>query len=258
MSRALHLLALAAIVALALTTDAGAAPPPFEERRYRVELTGIQVHDWRYRSAVPLPVEAGWQRGDGTQTVGWQTTRPGILTATRNHLRRIGDVRLPAFVLNGFRRDPKLKATVDRSSEIVSKTGPPVCEGGKLDPECAGYVERTTPLPQACGRHELPMKLSFTPYEDGRTLETLIDADPAARYRECGPGTGAASWLPALDEELGTTFPDAGRRLKRLRRGGRLRLRHSAETDGCPLGEERQGFADCAVTDVTVEITRTR
>lgn len=244
---------------------ASAAGTVLEDRSYRIEVTGIQVIDWRSRTSWPLDGLAGWTSQDGTQTLGWQTTRTGGLRGTRYRVRRLGGVRLPTFAFTGSGRTPKIKATVLRKNTVVARDPTPVCEGGSLDDDCL-VVPLTRGVAQACGRKTPRMQVAVS-YEGDEnehlTIETTTEIDEL--YPQCGPTSGVMDLRPPTadsgrspDQDLDMTFRNASRRVARLGRGRTLKLRREVRL-GCPLPAIRPGYVDgCTTTDVTVELTRTR
>ncbi len=214
---------------------------------YDVDITGIQVTDWRYLSAHPLPETWGYTTGEGSQTIGFRTTRKG----------RLGAMRHQRLTLMGMDREPRIKGTVKRSSRVIFRPGPPVCEGGKLDPECANYDPTPKQQPQECRRQDLPVNLRIT--SSGNRQENLtvtVDADTRNRYANCGPDSGERSRLTEdLDEREVMVFDNVARRLNRLRVGRTVKIAREAQ-DGCPFPAPHAGFDVCRLTDVTLEITR--
>lgn len=253
------------LVALALVTPRAAAASIFEDRSYRVDVTGIQVVDWRARSSWPLDDLAGWTRQDGSQTLGWRTTRTGTIVGTRYRVRRLGGTTLPAFTIGSAGRRLRMRGTVLRSSRITRKAADPVCEGGSLDPECR-TSPAPLPVPQSCGRRTLAVQTTVAPSgSENEDLIVLVHARPDERYPQCGPVGGVMGLRPPTvgtgrspEGDLDVTFRDAAPRIGRLGRGRTLRL-HREVRLGCPLPAVRPGHVDaCTTTDLTVELTRTR
>lgn len=215
---------------------------------FAVDVTGTQVTDWRYRSAHPLPDTWGYTTGDGTQTLGFSTKRLGRLNASTVTGR---------LELWGMDREPAVKGTVDRASSVIFRPGPPVCEGGTLDPECAGYDPTPKPQPQDCRHRSLPVKVHLTASNrDNSGLTLALETETKGRFSQCGPDSGERStFTEKLDEHEVIAFANVARRLKRLKVGRTLKL-HGGKEDGCPMTAPRAGLDLCKTTDVTVEITR--
>jgi hypothetical protein len=257
-------LLVAAVPVAGVPAPASAAGEIAEDRTYRTEVTGIQVVDWRGRSSWPLDDLAGWSTQDGSQTLGWRTTRTGRLAATRYLRRRLGGTVLPPMALDGTTRAVRLRGTVRRTSAVRRRDPRPVCEGGALDPEC-----RVLPVPrsvaQSCGRRALPVRVHLG-VSGARNEDLLVttSAHPDRRYATCGPREVMALRPPTVgtgrspDGDLDVAFPDVARRLARLSRGRTLRLRSHVRL-GCPWPSIRPGVVDaCTTTDVSVELTRLR
>jgi hypothetical protein len=262
---AVAMLAAASLLAPGVAGSAAAADGFSEDRSYRVDVTGIQVVDWRARSSWPLDDLAGWTSQDGTQTLGWQTTRTGTLEGTRYLRRRVGGVVLPPFAFTGTGRAPRIKGTVLRKSTVTARDPTPVCEGGDLDDECL-VVPLTRGVAQACGRKtpQVRVVVSYAGDEnEDLTVQTTAEID--ALYPQCGPANGVMDLRPPTadsgrspDQDLDVTFPNVSRRVARLRKGATLKLRREVRL-GCPLPAIRPGYVDgCVTTDVTVELTRQR
>lgn len=260
---------LALFLAVPSAVPAGAsAAPAFEDRAFAVEITGIQTIDWRSRSSWPLDDDAGWTTQDGTQTLGWQTTRKGRIDGTRYRRRRLGTVTMPPFAINWVGRQPRIKATVKRVSAVQAKDPNPVCEGGTLDPECV-FVPLTHGVPQTCGgQRAVRLPVTIGPAgEQNERLRVATVAEVDELYPQCGPSgglmalrqPGPTAGTRVARDDLQAEFRAAARRLGRLRRGGRLTLRHRADL-GCPLPPAvTPGVVEsCVTTDITVELTRTR
>lgn len=249
--------AVSAVAAVALPATAAAGGDIARDVTFTVEVTGTQVHDWRYRSSEPLRDEDGWTSGDGSQTIGWHTTRTAKFEGIRYLKRNLGGTRLPDSVLLAPSREAKAKATVDRTSTVSRKDRHPVCEGGDLDPECALFVPLTIPVRQVGGRRDLPMRIDLFATGDQSGLEVKPVTTAAARYAECGPDTGPGSTLfRSFGEPLAVEFDGIARRATRLGLRKTLKLRRQIRSSGCLLPQTGAGFRSCATTDVTVELRR--
>jgi hypothetical protein len=261
----LALLLGALLLTLGLTSPARASNAFAEDRVFRVDVTGIQVVDWRARTSWPLDDLAGWTTQDGSQTLGWHTRRTGTLNGTRYLRRRVGDVVLPPFVLAGAGRALRIEGTVERRSAVRSRDPTPVCEGGTLDDDCL-VVPFPRSVPQTCGRRSIPVGVVVSPSgEENEDLVVTTAAAPDRRYPACGPSGGVMGLRPPTsgtgrspDADLDVAFRNVARRVGRVRRGGRLKLERELRL-GCPMPAIRPGVVDsCTTTHVTVELTRIR
>lgn len=283
-----HILAAAAIAGLAAVPAAASAAPTTTQTAYSIDITGIHVVDWSDQPGEKVECRA-WSAGSGTQTIGFSTPRKLRYTGLILTGRRPFPVPRFQLVPAGLGR---VKATVTRTGEWTDHVIPQSCtpcgpgsEYGECEPTAA--VDPATLL--SCGRRTIrrasatvvwsgkgePIRGDgdddlLTPLTDALTVS--VGASAQGLYRLCPPDLpdGAARALRTPDPQQLTIVGSRVQRLKRLAVGRTLTLKvqqdagYAVPVDGtgkasttCPkLGGP--GYAECATTDITVEITRTR
>jgi hypothetical protein len=249
---------LACLCALAAAAPASAASPKIEARQYAFDVTGIQVIDWQYRSESCGTEHAPCDEGAGTQTVGWSTPRPVIVDAMVARGRFPAGVRVDSFRLLGQRNAPKIRATVNREGKATHQDPPPACEGSAHTPDCL-FVPLPATVASECGRRTLDgLTLSLTQPEHDASILDVGTSEPFARnYTDCAPDSGAFNVVYQLGYSLDMRFEGVAGRLKRMKRGQKVKL-HSEDRVDCPMPTAVKGFARCVTTDVTVEVKRRR
>lgn len=286
---------LAALMLAATALGAAAAPAAqaltTTDMTFRVEITGIHDVQWSYKSLGWPDRCKSWTDGSGTQTIGISTRRPMTFRATRfdgRLPRAMKDV--PRFTLLGPFGRPRYRATVERQGDWREHVRPstpectpcgPLSEYGQCEGEQAPFV----PL-QRCGRHDLPEATTSvelvpagTADADDELLVSLGDAvkvelrtSLSGLFAQCAPNVQGGRSL-AQPEPLPLAVGGAKvRALKTLRVGRTLTLRASAQKallQVPEVGESRpeacsprtlagDGYRECATTEATIEIRRTR
>jgi len=277
----LVLLGAAAPTAHALTTT---------DMTFAVEVTGIHDVMWSYKSAGWPDTCKSWTDGAGTQTTGLSTRRPMTFRATRldgKLPRAMKDV--PRFTLLGPFGRPRYRATVERKGDWREYVRPATSECTPCGPlseygQCEGEQAPFVPL-QRCGRHDLPRAtaaLGFVPAgtadRDDELLVSLGDAltlelrtPLSGLFEQCAPDVQGGRSL-ARPEPLPLAVGGAKvRSLKTLRVGRKLTFKLSAQAglvqDGGPEAKPETctpatvaggGYRECATTEATVEVRRTR
>lgn len=243
------------LVAAVLVPATTASAASFHHAEYDLDVTGIQVIDWQYRSdSYPDPLP-GWVTGTGTATLGWHTTRPLRMWGQWSD-GRIGGRTYP-FSFEGPYNRPRIRATVERSADVTALARMPVCEGGKLDPECR-VLPSPAKVPQSCGRRTPTIAIDVAQPSFDRSLLDVKSKETFARlYRDCAPDSGAITAAYELAYPLEMRFAGAIAKIKRLRPGRQVKLRRTVEA-GCPLPVAANRYARCVTTDVTVEVRRRR
>lgn len=270
-----------AATALALPAAASAGTVT---KRYAVEITGIHQVDWTYQSGATRDECADWSAGAGSQTTGFSTRRPVRYTATRTT-----GPRPKGFpkVLWAPAREERAKITVAREvSDWNDHLAPGRCSPCELEGGCSGpAADRPQPPAPAtdCRRRSLPGQTLSTWFDTGHGPG--VDGDPLVGA--LGPvlqvqliaavGDAYDRCYPDLHEDLQLRTPDAlpvtvtgaGRVLK-LRPGRTITLKGSREKSvriiggvrdvktSCPKQLGGEGYGECAVTDVSIEIRRLR
>jgi hypothetical protein len=253
------LAALALGAGLAPQRAAAAAPEP-QMIELSVEITGMHLVDWQYRSDHYDDPTVGWTEGSGNQTLGWSTTRPLRAQLMKLPASVMGH-RLPPLQLVGFRQLPRLKGTVVRTARVRRLDPPPVCEGG--DVSSCGVMPLPRLQAQVCGRRPVKTGVEL----ELRAGTIVVRAQPAtpikSLFPRCAPDRPDQPFVAQLDVPTPDPvyFWDAANAIAKLRRGGKLKL-HEDRPGGarrCPLPKQTSnGYEECGVTDVTLEIRRVR
>lgn len=280
---------LAALPLLLLLAPAHARAADTVKMQFAVEVTGIHVVDWVHDPGTTDTCKA-WSKGSGTQTTGFSTKRPVRYTGMKI-VGKLPEImrNAPRFTLLGFGRTSDFKATVERKGDWEEHLIPnqrPCVPCGPLSEygECGD-----APLPPAplfsCGRRDIKAagaNLAFVAKgsdDDGPVaLTDALRVDLAASsdglFPHCPPeladGTGRELQQPDPRE---VSFVGAKvRKLQSLRVGQKITLKDSSEAgyvsesekaprelDACSSATlSGPGYRECAITDVTVEVRRTR
>jgi hypothetical protein len=282
-------LALAAVLALAAALPSPSGAATTKKLAFSVDVTGIHVVDWSDQPAEKADCRS-WSAGTGTQTIGFSTPRKLRYSA----LMVVGKtpIPVPRFQLLPT-RTVTLKTSVDRKADWTDHTPPntsactpcgPTSEYGP----CSDAVPDPAPLLN-CGRRTLKNVFGQLTYtgagERGPgagdddlvaaltdTLDLSVGASPAGLYTSCPPDwTGHTTQALHSPAPLRISFVGAKvRRLKKLAVGRSVTLKEQREVGyRVPLngtGSETQncskvggpGYTECAVTDVTLKLRRTR
>jgi hypothetical protein len=158
-----------------------------------------------------------------------------------------------------------LKGSLRRAGSLRYKSPPPCGEG-----QCSGgaSIIRTEKGSCPAKRPGVPIDLEMSKPGGGAEQLTVgfgvVDAE--SPWSNCPPDVGGSRNNLTLANPRAVLLRDGPGRIASLRRGGKLTLKGSWErgaTDGgeSPKCEKRlagEGMRQCAVTDVTVEVTRLR
>ena len=267
--RLITLLATAGALVAPAVAQAAAATP-----EYAVEVTAIHVVDWELRTANhPQPCK-GWTHGQGTQTLGVRTTK-----AARYMLLTIPGSG-PMFSMS---KAGKVSGHAQRELQKWQEHGVPqtractpcgpLSEYGECDENAKGDL--LAPLfdcraRKAPGTAVVTLALAGQATGEGGAVALTdslrVATSVGATFPHCPPTQNGG---PGLQAEQPTEVAIVGAQVKkllRLRPGQKLTLKGSEER-GIAAGQESQscskpagtvGYSECAVTDVTVEIRRTR
>ncbi|MDW5596812.1 hypothetical protein VSS74_20870 [Conexibacter stalactiti] len=199
----------------------------------------------------------------GTQSARWRMTRPMRITAIDNRglPRGMLGAGTPAFTLGGVLRQPRVVASVTRTSAVTDHEPPPACEGGGCGPA------RTVQLPQACGTRTLAFDFQNDGFrQSGDRLTVIPQLRPGTRtYVNCAPDAGIvltegdsllSPGLLAVEQISGV------RRVFGLARRASVTLRASNENYGgdCRLTSPPRPdlFEWCYTTSTAVTFTRVK
>jgi hypothetical protein len=268
MHRASFLAAIAALLALALPASACAyAHPTVTTMRLAVEITGVHVVDWRYQSTDDLAAAEVWTAGSGTQTLGFSTPKPLPYRAIVSRGKLPNGQSLAPLRLQPLSSKP-LKGSLRRSGSFRYKAPPPCGEG-----ECSGGapVQRTETGSCPAKRRGVPVGLDTSSPEvfQGRpTLDAFFGMveDVESPWADCPPDVNGSRNNLRLAQPRAVFLPGGLERIVKLRRGAKLTLKGDYEISSSPAGEKKgkcpplkgEGMSQCAVTDITVEVTRVR
>lgn len=253
-----------AVLAAALPASAGAfAHPTVTTMRLAVEITGIHVVDWHYQSTDDLSAEA-WTVGSGTQTLGFSTPKPLPYRAIVTRGKLPGGGSLPPLQLQPLATKP-LKGSLRRSGSFRHKEPAPCGEG-----QCSGAAPTVRVEKGSCPAKRRPVKTYLEMTHPGDGAEVLATTfgvvDVESAWSNCPPDVGGSRNNLTLANPRAVFLPNGIERIAKLRRGAKLTLKGSWERGAGESGETKQfakkltgkGMNQCAVTDVTVEITRLR
>lgn len=263
MKRAIYVAAALALLAALLPASASAfKPPQVTMMKLAVEVTGIHVVDWHYQSTDVLDPEEPWQLGSGTQTLGFSSPKPAIYFATVIRGNVPGG-NVEPFSLGQATTKP-LEASLRRKGSWRYHAGNPC--GGE---GCPGVVPIAHPKPSCPARRAtLPVTLEVThPRGQGAKLLTagfgLLNVRKP--WTNCPPDVDGARDRLSLSQPRAVFLPTGIDRVSGLRRGATVTLKGSTDLGSGESGEARKcpamsgkGMRQCAVTDVTVEVTRLR
>lgn len=244
-----------ALVALSPVATAGA-----ETRELTVDVTGIHVDDWRHADSGYPERCRFWTFGRGSQTIGLRTVRP---------------VRYQLFRSPGGARWFLAPVSVGRWAGSVQRSGswedhapPPTAECQPCGP-LSEYGECGEELPPVkatwdCRRRKLRSPLALL----GLGQALVVRFGGGVSFTDCPPDLGGRAVVELrLARPRQVSFSGAPlRKLLALGKGGSLTLKGSAEASyvngrtrgACARLPLVVGDAECAVTDVTVEVRRTR
>jgi hypothetical protein len=239
------------------------AAPRIHTMRLAVEVTGLHVVDWhREDEGFPDP-DRVWIQGEGTQILGFSTPRPVTYLASAFSGTLPGGEPVSPLALAPLHAVRPLRGLLRRHGSWHHGDGV-LCDREGGCPE--GVV---VPLHQKpdCPVRRLPVSASLaTAGGAGRARDRVVLKSeatiPSGLWRNCPPDMeGERAELLGLPTEL--TIPGAVRRIARLPLGGKATFKAAAER-GAASGAETAacpplkglGFQQCAVTDVTVEVTR--
>jgi hypothetical protein len=258
---------LGAVLALiALPTGAGAfAHPQVTTMRLAVEITGIHVVDWHYQSTDDLAGAESWTVGSGTQTLGFTTRKPLPFRAILTRGKLPGGGALPPLQLQPLSSSSPLKGSLRRTGSFRHKSPPPCGEG-----QCGGGAPTIRTEKGSCPAKRTPVPTYLETSRPGAGAEQLtvgfgvVDAESA--WSNCPPDVGGSRNNLTLANPRAVLLPDGMERIASLKRGGKLTLKGSwerAAADGtesprCAQKLAGAGMKQCAVTEVTVEVTRLR
>lgn len=252
----------AGVALLAALAPAGAAaftPPKVTMMKLAVEITGIHVVDWHYQSTETLDPEEPWQVGSGTQTLGFSTPKP-VIYGARLISGNVPGGNPEPFALTG-RSFGKMKSSLRRRATWRYNDGNPC--GGE---GCPQVPPSTHPKPSCpAKRADLSATLELVGPKRDRLNLGFTALKVKNPWTNCPPDVDGARDRLSLAQPGAITLPAGIARLSKLRRGGKLTLKGSAEIGSDDRSESRkcppmsgQGMRQCAVTEVTVEVTRLR
>jgi hypothetical protein len=252
------------------TPDAAArfAPPRVTSMRLAVEITGIHVVDWHLQEeGFPDPSRA-WVAGKGTQTLGFSAPRPVVYLATAASGTTPDGTPLSPLAVVPLHEKPE-KGSLRRRASWRHSDGPSCdSEGHCEDPVLVPPLHQTPSCPAK--RLPVPVKLEVTgpagaPVRNALTV-SFASLGLDGLWNACPPDIDGAVRPLALAQPHAVTIPGGVGSIARLHRGQKVTLKgsyqrgitdRSAESRTCPrLGGI--GQQECAVTDVTVEVTRLR
>ena len=245
----------AAAAALGLATGAGAQSVPTVSRvDLEVDVTGIHVDRWHFADDGYPDAGRTWVEGKGTQTLGLSTRRP-----VRFHAMLVGGrlLLVPTAApkpLNGSLR--RTQQWHHNDVEQCDREGG--CDGEV--PVVPLHVKPNCPAK----RVDVPASVQVTPSAGGH-LKVTFGAMKLDLWSNCPPDIEGIRRPLTLAQPLLLDFGAVAHRVGRLGRGETLTLKHSHQmgaTDGllassCPA-LSGTGMHECAVTDITVEVTRVR
>ena len=269
--RSRSLLAAAAAAVAAAVALAAAAPAHAADPVLAVDITGIHVVDWAFDSGGYPDECQAWTKGSGTQTLGLRTPKP-----VRYDLLDVVTTKLLLPKGTGRFAGSAQRSAVWREHAVPLTSACTPCGPRSEYGECEeGDGDLLAPL-WDCRRRtpkaEAMLQLVPSGTELGDGVVTLADtlvvttAVPAA-FPHCPPDFDGSpvsthSEQPLEVRIVGPTV----RRLMGLRRGQSVTLKGSAELgwdgkaerDSCQSPAGGDGYRECAVTDVTVEVRRLR
>ncbi len=248
--------------------SAQAAPSP----TYQVDVTGIHVVDWQYQGA-NYPAECkAWSKGSGTQTLGIRTTKPAqyMLLAVPGTAPQLLMSKLGAYAGSAQRSADWKDHTIPQTA-ACTPCGP-LSEYGECDegdPDLlAPLHDCRTKKSTASAAIALVLKGQSTRPDGPAALANSlrVDTSVVAQFPSCPPTQSGGPGLHSADAlEVPIVGPKVARVLK-LRRGQKLTLKgaeergfaNGKESSSCSKPAGGEGYSECAVTDVTVEIRRIR
>lgn len=257
---------LVAAAALAAAGPAHAADPVLA-----VDITGIHVVDWAFdRGGYPDECQA-WTKGAGTQTLGIRTPKP-----VRYDLLDAGIATLLLPKGTG-RFVGSAQRTADWREHAIPQTSActpcgPLSEYGRCTDDTGDLLAPLWDCRRRAPEASAALQLLPSGTELGEGLVTLADtlvvttAVPAA-FPHCPPDFSGSPASTHAEQPLEVRIVGAKvRRLMHLRRGQSVTLKGSAELawdgsaerDACRAPAGGDGYRECAVTDVTVEVRRVR
>lgn len=253
--------------ALAVASPAGAwRAPKIRTMALSAELTGIHVDRWHYRGAGYPDPDASWATGGGTQTLGFSTPRPLRYRAVVASGDVPGGGTLPPLQLQPLAAGGPLKGSLRRraawrphDAEVCDREGG--CEDDLLVPPVH--------LPPSCPGRRLPVPARIgVERRSGSGLSVLsakFEALPLeGLWPNCPPDMDGVRRPLALAQPASLGFAGAVARIRGLRPGEEATLKAhlsrgavdgSASASCPPIGP---GLRECAVTDLTLEVTRLR
>lgn len=265
MKRATLIVALAALLAAALPALARAyTPPQVTTMRLAVEITGIHLVDWHYQSTADLASAESWTVGSGAQTLGFQTPKPLPYRAIISRGRLPGGQPLEPLQLQPLSAK-RLPGSLRRRGSFRYRQPPPCGEG-----QCSGSAPVVRVARGSCPalKRQLPVGLEVTRPGGGAPALTVTfsAADLESPWANCAPDLDGSRNNLSLAQPRAVFLAKGVDRIAQLRRGGKLTLKGSVQL-GAGDGRETKdrcpplsgaGMKQCAVTDVTVEVTRVR
>lgn len=266
MKRATFLAVAAALLAAIVPAGTSAfQAPKVTKMRLAVEITGIHLVDWHYQSSDELKAENPWVVGSGTQTLGFSSPKPLIYKAIAIDGKTPGGTALEPLTLLQLSAKP-LKGSLRRKGSW-RYNDPPPCGEGQCDGSGGAPIVRPKPSCPA-KRREVPAGLEVSnPGGKGQRVLTvgfgLVSLNDV--WSQCPPDMDGAKNSLALGQPRAVFLRGGVERISKLRRGAKLTLKGSAELGRGLTGESKtcpemsgKGLKECAVTDVTVEVTRLR
>jgi hypothetical protein len=232
-----------------------------------VELTGIHVDRWHYQGEGFPDPDASWAIGSGTQTLGFSTPRPLRYRAVVASGEVPGGGTLPPLQLQPLAAGGLLKGSLRRragwryhDAEACDREGG--CEDAVLVPPVH--------LPPSCPAKRVPVPAQVGVERRAGSGLSVLSAkfEPLpleGLWPNCPPDVDGARRPLALAQPASLGFAGAVARLRRLRPGEGATLKahltrgaaDGSATASCPP-PGGPGLRECAVTDLTLEVTRLR
>lgn len=233
---------------------------------YRVELTGIHLHDWHSQSAEYPRSDREWSTETGTITSGFHTRGKGILFRGMQYKGRNLPPALAKIPFQFYPLQGAVAKAHNRHRITIKRNLIPAC-GGELG-ECTGNEPRgVKTTSKKCGKPNArrPFALDY----DERSPLMLEFPFDQSNYSFCGkdyPYFASITDMPSKLRVYGGTDRIAG-----MKRGQRETMKFSKESGEVVPPDSNEvrvvkkcppmsgpGTQRCWTTDITYEITRIR